>query len=78
VYLEGTLIDNSNVSSNIIGGTLEHPHHCSVYEPAHYNSICWCGSGKWFFSNMFSQFAEVGENRNKALNLLEKSVINMI
>jgi hypothetical protein len=38
----------------------------------------WCGSGNWFFSNMFSQFAEAGEIRSKALNLLEKSVINMI
>jgi hypothetical protein len=39
---------------------------------------CWFGSEKWFWFCTFSQFAEVGERYNKAIHLLEKSVMNMI
>jgi hypothetical protein len=40
--------------------------------------ICRLGSGKWFFSCIFAQFAEAGKKRSKNMHLLEKSVINMI
>jgi hypothetical protein len=36
------------------------------------------GSGKWFFSCIFVQFAEAGQKGGKAAHLVEKSVINMI
>jgi hypothetical protein len=45
---------------------------------------CWFGSEKWFCAEKwfcfctFSQFAEVSEGYNKAIHLLEKSVMNMI
>jgi hypothetical protein len=29
-------------------------------------NICRFGSGKWFFSSKFAQFAEVGKNRSKS------------
>ncbi len=41
-------------------------------------NICWLGSGKWFFSCIFAEFAEADKKRSKNMRLLEKSVINMI
>jgi hypothetical protein len=41
-------------------------------------NICRLGSGKWFFSCIFAQFAEAGKKRSKNMHLLGKSVINMI
>ncbi len=42
---------------------LEHPQLCSIWDPAHSNKrkkshMCQFGSGKWFFSCIFAQFAE--------------------
>ncbi len=41
-------------------------------------NICGLGSGKWFFSCIFAQFAEAGKKHSKAVHLLEKSVMRMI
>jgi hypothetical protein len=41
-------------------------------------NICWLGSGKWFFSCIFAQFAEAGKKRSKDMHMQEKSVINVI
>jgi hypothetical protein len=41
-------------------------------------NICRFGSGKWFFSCTFAQFAEAWKKHGKVAHLLEKSVISMI
>ncbi len=41
-------------------------------------NICWFGSWQWFFSCIFVWFAEAGKKCSKAVQLLEKSLINMI
>jgi hypothetical protein len=39
---------------------------------------CCFGSAKWFWPNVFAQFAEAGKRHSKAVHLLEKSVINVV